>query len=195
MLTLNILLQTEYHRSLAASDWSEKLEQHINASLLSHPEYLTSNGKGNVWSKYNEERFMGPRSLIKNDFEVELHISRPFSFRKDHYRASVRYSVDTQLFSNLNEYVTTVEIKKRDQYFHRVVNKQIKRIKRGLSRSEIENWRCPWCKGHIEFYFASGGFLFSMSCPLSHFRREEITKLRPAWWQQAVSNDWIIEDM
>ena len=89
MVTRTPQLVTRYHIGLATTDWLRHLENHISDAIASHAEYHTSSGRGVISARHNEDRFMGPLSLIKNDFNVTVDVSRPFWIRTDRYEATV----------------------------------------------------------------------------------------------------------
>ena len=71
---------------------------------------------------------MGPLSLIKNDFDVFVNVSRRFSIRKDRYEATVRYAPELNTFETLRETVETFETKRRDKHRHGLVTQLVREI-------------------------------------------------------------------
>ena len=136
-LRLTCKLATRYHLNLATEDWLRKLNAHLATSIASHPEFHTADGTGTVSSTYNEERFMGPLSLVKNDFVVSIRVSRRFSFRKDRYTATVRYTPERGTFETVRDEVSTVEPEATDRRNHRRVSRLVKRVRAGCSRSAV----------------------------------------------------------
>ena len=111
MLKIEPQLQTEFHQRLATDEWQAKLTACIVDALASHHEYRTSNGSGVVRSRYNEERYMGPLSVVKYDFIVEAQIRRhrALTWRRDQYNAEVRWSPSIEKFEIKRETISTVE--------------------------------------------------------------------------------------
>jgi hypothetical protein len=191
MVNLTPQLVTRYHIGIATTDWLRTLETHVSSLIASHPEYRTASGRGAVSSRYNEERFMGPLSLVKNDFDVIVHVSRLLSIRKDRYEATVRYSPETNAFDTLRETVETVETKRRDKHYHGLVTQLVKKIGSGCERNVVDDWRCPWCNVSIDISFHHSGNVFAVSCPNGHFHRHAGTDLPPKWWRDAVTDGWL----
>jgi hypothetical protein len=191
MVTLTPQLVTRYHVGLATTDWLRGLETHVGRSIACHPEYRSSSGRGTVASQYNEERFMGELSLIKNDFAVIVHVSRHWSIRKDRYEATVRYAPESNTFKTLRETVETLETKARDKRNHGLVTRFVNRIENGCHRNIVDDWRCPWCDSIIDVSFHRSGNVFAVSCPNGHFHRHEGTDSPPAWWREAVTDGWL----
>jgi hypothetical protein len=194
-LKLTCKLRTRYHLKLATADWLRKLCDHLTTSITSHPEFHSANGTGVVTSPYSEERFMGPLSLVKNDFLATVRVSRRFSFRKDHYRANVRYSPEKREFATLYEEVATVETRARDRRNSRRISRLAAQIRRGCSRSLVDNSQCPWCGCTVRCAFHRSGRIFSVSCPSGHFGRHDETSTPPEWWRDAVIENWLDCDM
>ena len=191
MLTLTPQLVTCYHLGVATTDWLRALEIHVSGAIASHPEYHTSSGRGPVSSRYNEERFMGPLSLIKNDFDVIVSVSRRLSIRKDRYEATVRYIPESHTFETMRETVETMETKRRDKHFHGLVTQLVKKIETGCERNFVDNWRCPWCDKIIDVSFHRSGSVFGVSCPNGHFHRHAGTDSPPDWWRDVVTGGWL----
>ncbi len=191
MLTLTPKLVTRYHVGIATKDWSRDLGIHVSSAITSHPEYQTSSGAGTVTSRYNEDRFMGPLSLIKNDFDVTVNVDRRFSIRKDQSEVTVRYAPDSNTFETLRETVETVETKRRDKRCHRIVTQFVKKIESGCQRHALNDFRCPWCDATIDVSFHSSGKVFVVSCSKRHFRRHAQTDSPPDWWRDATTGGWL----
>lgn len=191
MVTLTPRLVTRYHVGIATTDWLRSLETYVVSSLVSHSVFRTSSGRGTISSRYNEDRFMGPLSLIKNDFDVIVRVSRGFSIRKDRYEATVRYTPESNAFETLRETVETVETKRRDKHHHALVSHLVKAIKSGCERNIVDDWRCPWCNMSIDISFHRSGNTFAVSCPNGHFHRQAETVGPPDWWRDAVTGYWL----
>jgi hypothetical protein len=191
MVTLTPQFVTRYHVGLATKEWLRNLETHINNAIASHHEYQTSSGRGIVSSRHNEERFMGPMSLIKNDFDVTIRVSRRFSIWKDCYEATVRYIPESNEFENLRETVETVESKRRDNRNLKMVQQLCDHIATGCSRDIVDDWRCPWCETTVRVSFHRAGRSFAVSCSNGHFDKHASTNTPPDWWRDAITDDWL----
>jgi hypothetical protein len=190
-LRLKCRFATRYHLALATEDWLGKLRAHLTTAIASHPEFHTEDGRGTMSSRYSEERFMGPLSLVKNDFVAVIQVSRRFSFRKDRYTATVRYMPEQGRFTTLRDEVSTVETRCRDRKNHRRVSGLVKHVQSGCSRDFVDDWRCPWCGSVICLSFHHGGRVFAVSCPGMHFHRHAETDTPPDWWLDAVTGGWL----
>jgi hypothetical protein len=174
-------LVTEYHVQIATTVWLRALETHIRDWIASHPEYQTSSGRGTITSQYNEDRFMGPLSLIKNDFHVIVNVRRRFSLRQDRYESTVRFTPESGTFENLRETVETVETKCQDNRNFKLVAKLCEKIGAGCQRGVVDEWRCPWCESTVCVSFHRFGRTFAVSCPCGHFHRHATTNSPPDW--------------
>jgi hypothetical protein len=191
MVTLTPQLVTRYHVGIATTDWLRALETHISDSIASHAEYRTLFGRGTVASQYNEDRFMGPLSLIKNDFHVIVNVCRRFSLRKDRYEATVRFTPESSTFKNLRETVETVETKRRDNRNFKLVARLCEKIGAGCQRRVVDEWQCPWCESSVCVSFHRSGRTFAVSCACGHFHRHETTNSPPDWWRDAITDGWL----
>lgn len=191
MLKLTTKLVTCYHRELATDEWLAKLRASLTNAMEAHSEYRSKNGDGLVFSSFNEEHFMGPRSLIKNDFIAEISISRLRSTAKDYYKASVRYSPEADEFRILREEVVTAETQERNRSNLVCIAEVVKQIRSGCTRQQVDTWRCPWCDEGIEINFKGSGTAFGLSCPKGHFSRTVEIASPPDWWEEFITDDWL----
>jgi hypothetical protein len=99
-------LYTEYHRALANREWMEKLAIFIEANVILREEFSTREGEGLVTSRYNEDRYMGPISYVKNLFQVEVHLNREDGQGFDLYKIEVHYD---KRFKVKHQEITTRE--------------------------------------------------------------------------------------
>ena len=76
MIKVESQLDTDFHRQLATSEWLSTLSSRITVAIKSHPEFHTANGAGTVRSRHNEDRYMGPLSIVKYEFVVEVEVLR-----------------------------------------------------------------------------------------------------------------------
>lgn len=64
----NLDLATNFHRDLVSPEWLEDLNRHLE----DHPSLRAKQLRPTLRSPYSEERFMGPESVAKYRFEVQL---------------------------------------------------------------------------------------------------------------------------
>ena len=70
MIKVESQLETDFHRQLATGVWLSTLSSRITDAIRSCPEFHTDKGAGMVRSRYNENRYMGPLSIVKYEFVV-----------------------------------------------------------------------------------------------------------------------------
>ncbi len=191
MLTLKLQLVTEYHVGIATTDWLRALTSHVQWAIERHSVYRTSSGDGVVCSQYNEDRFMGPLSLVKNDFIIRVRVSRGISLHADRYESTIRFKPDSVSFDDLRETIETRETIRRDNRNFNLVAKLCRRISSGCARTVVDDWRCPWCDSPVRLSFHHLGRTFVVSCDNNHFCRHETTVTPPEWWRDAVSDGWL----
>lgn len=64
-------LVTDFHHRLVNSDFLEKLRRHFRANPYGRHSKISAR----LFSIYNEDRYMGPQSVVKYRFEVHLRVS------------------------------------------------------------------------------------------------------------------------
>lgn len=196
MLKLKVQLHTQYHRSLATDRWLAALQQHLTAVISSHTEFQTADGSGVVRARFNEERLMGPRSLVKDDFEAAIDVRRRgFTFRRDRYEARVRYYPENGSFRTVCETISTVETRALETANRRrvakCVAKFVKRIRSKWDLEEIAQFKCPLCGAPIDVRFDLSGRWFLVTCSAGdHFSEEGTTNSPPTWWRERVRPPW-----
>ena len=187
-------LQTNLHRELATPEWLAILQAHLVAAIEATDKFRSAKGSAVVTSRYNEERCMGPLSLVKYKFLVHAEVNRGLlDFRKDSYRADVIYHTEAKEFETIQEVIETVETRARDKRYFALISKMIKRLNTNCPISEVDQFRCPWCEAPVRIYFHPEGNAFALSCSLdtTHFHRTESTDSPPSWWTERISGGWI----
>jgi len=193
-MRLQTELKTQLHRELATPEWLDALLTHTKSAIAAHGLFHTTDGTAIVRSHYNEERYMGRRSLVKYRFMVEASVRRGlFAFRKDSYRAEIEYRPETHTFETRSEAVDTVETRARDKRNHRLVSKLVKRLQSGCPVTEIDRFKCPWCGAPTYVGFHPDGHAFGVHCSGDglHFLRTESTDSPPSWWRERITFEWL----
>jgi hypothetical protein len=107
-------MSTRFHCDLVSEVWLQSLAVHLGTAIAAHDEYETAEGDGVVYSEYNEERYMGPLSVVKYFFRVEINVGRSSSTEDQaRYEADVEYCPDTSTFKTRYENIDTKETRKR----------------------------------------------------------------------------------
>ena len=104
MITLVFAFDTEFHRELATQGWMESLRSHIEERIAKHRTDISADITGVVRSRYNEVRYMGPDSVVKYHFLVEVTLPRHDApADPDKYESSVRYQAEAGTFETFHE--------------------------------------------------------------------------------------------
>ena len=74
-IRLTPTLTTSFHQQLVTSDFVEK----VKACLAAHPALSGRGASGYLIPDYNEERYMGPQSVVKYRFNIAVVSKRPDS--------------------------------------------------------------------------------------------------------------------
>ncbi|HLY72853.1 MAG TPA: hypothetical protein VKU80_01945, partial [Planctomycetota bacterium] len=76
MIHLTHKLVTQFHRDLATQDWLQSCAREIDSRIRAKCKVQYSEGAGCVRSRFNEDRYMGPTSAVRLQFEVEVQLPR-----------------------------------------------------------------------------------------------------------------------
>jgi hypothetical protein len=194
MLKIESQFETEFHQHLATREWQAKLTACVADALASHSEYRTVKGTGIVRSRYNEDRYMGPLSVVKYNFLVEVQVCRGgLTWRKDKYCAAIRYSATTEKFEITREEISTIETRARDGRNRAIVNRFIKCVQSGCSQEEVDRFKCPWCDATTTVNFHRSGTTFCVRCANSseHLSKHATLTTPPPWWREKVGGGWM----
>jgi hypothetical protein len=191
MIRLRSNLKHPFHVGLASADWLQKLEKVVYERMQALGGFDTLDGEGDVSSRYGEDRFMGPNSLCKYDFDVVVKVTRLSSLsERDEYRAVATYDPGPQSFSTQGEQRS---IKKFQVAVAGLIERLTGLIRSGAPVEAIDEARCPWCGGQIQVSFHPEGKVFALSCKTSgtHLSIHKDTPTPPPWWKQKVNNRWL----
>jgi hypothetical protein len=113
VITLTSALAAQFHRDLATHAGMENLRSHVEERIASYrSDYQSAKVAGVVRSQYNETRYMGPNSLVKYEFIVEVTLDRHDApSDPDMYESSVRYKVETGTFETFQEVFDSKELR------------------------------------------------------------------------------------
>ena len=99
MIRLASLLETDFHRDLASPAWLGQLAAHVESAIRAISGFETCDGVGKVSSRYNEARYMGPNSIVRYQFPVDVVVFRATpGADEDRYQCQVRFHPDTNAF-------------------------------------------------------------------------------------------------
>jgi len=99
VIRLTSLLETDFHRDLASPAWLGQLAAHVESAIRAISGFETCDGVGKVSSRYNEARYMGPNSIVRYQFTVDVVVFRATpGADEDRYQCQVRFHPDTNAF-------------------------------------------------------------------------------------------------
>lgn len=76
MRKLETRLHTHFHLALATNEWLQSLCAYVEEALHNQSKYQTCKGEGVASTIYNEPRYMGPSSVVKFYFDVQVTVAR-----------------------------------------------------------------------------------------------------------------------
>jgi hypothetical protein len=191
MIRLLANLKHPFHVSLASQDWLEKLGRVVSERIRQLGGFDTQDGEGEVTSRYGEDRFMGPNSVCKYDFDVRVKVaSRTSLGEPDEYRAVATYDPAQGTFVTKSESRTILRLRA-------AVSELVERLSAIVLNDGplkwIEEARCPWCGGPVRISFHPEGRVFSIACKSDSmdFSVTRQTPVPPSWWKERVTRNWI----
>jgi ssDNA-binding Zn-finger/Zn-ribbon topoisomerase 1 len=190
MISLHPDFVTSFHRNLADAAWLSSLAQFIEDRLRALAAFKSLDAQGAVRPHYNEEKFMGPLSVIKYRFEVSVKVARDIS-SSDRYEAQVEFDPVTARFSCSVEHVDTAEKRAlRAEQLRRRSELEVLSLKALDSKANFDRQRCPICHGSLRVQFYPEGSSWAYWCaadPHHFFSDWRPVRLEPGgWWTDFV---------
>jgi hypothetical protein len=191
MIRLRSNLKHPFHAALATPEWLRRLEEVVRARIQKLGGFETLEAEGEVGSRYGEDRFMGPNSLCKFDFDVVARVKRLADHAEpDEYGAVATYDPDRRTFSTQYE---RRSIRRLQAAVAELIEQLSGQIRGGAPLERIDEARCPWCAGPILISFHPEGKVFALSCKAdgTHLSIHKDTPTPPPWWKERVTNRWL----
>jgi hypothetical protein len=192
MILLQPKLVTSFHWSLADARWVTDLEAFVTERVRASAAFRTLDGSGTLRADYNEDRFMGPQSVVKYHFQIEAQISRgDANAPHDAYQASIEYDPEAGRFSCRNEWISTQETRARDAEEMRL-RREAERLACPTleSFSQFQERRCPDCAAPLRagFYPEGSAWAYECSRDRAHVASGWLeVKLEPGgWWTDHI---------
>jgi hypothetical protein len=191
MIRLRSKLKHPVHVALASTEWLRQLEEAIRARIQKLGGFETLEGEGEVDSRYGEDRFMGPNSLCKFNFDVVARVKRLAEHSEpDQYEAVATWDPASRTFSTQSERRL---IRRLQSAVAKLIEQLTGQIRGGAPLEHIDEARCPWCAGPVLINFHPGGKVFALSCKAdgTHLSITKDTPAPPPWWRERVTNHWL----
>jgi hypothetical protein len=191
MIRLHSSLKHAFHVALASPEWLGKLERVVSERIQVLGGFDTQDGEGEVTSRYGEDRFMGPNSVCKYDFDVRVKLaSRTSLGEPDEYQAVATYDPAQGTFVTKGESRT---IRRLQAAVRELVERLSAIVLNDGPLEWIEEARCPWCQGPVRVSFHPQGRVYSIACKGSSldFSVTQKTPVPPSWWKERVTHNWI----
>jgi len=196
MISLRTDFQTPFHKNLATMAWIAKVEAFVEGRIRSTGAFKTATGTGAICSRYNEDRFMGPLSVVKYHFVVEVRVSRGEpDAPSDLYEATLHYDPATDGLSCAprQEHCITVEQRAKVAAESRQMKEDwIASLQPVESKEEFERKKCPVCAGKLRARFFPEGHSWSTSCAVDPSHPTSMwlgVRLDPGgWWTDFIAD-------
>ena len=196
MIKLQTTLVTSFHKGLAGPEWVAALESFVTERIRSTGGFKSTEGTGTVSSRYNEERYMGPLSVVKFRFDVDVRVARSDpAAEPDRYQTSVEYDPEAARFSVpfRGEHVSTAET--RGEFAAKLRKDKeawIASLDPLKPKGDFERRRCSVCSGPFRARFYPEGRSWSHACarePSHEWSTWLGVRLEPGgWWTDFVAD-------
>ena len=150
---------TEYHKKLITGNFKADLENYLCKELLPQVTIPFNLTKGSLKPSYNEERFCGENSAVKNLFSFEFRFSD--NNQVEEIKVELKYLPQKRNFVVRYKkplYLWTIP----RQQSQRTNAKQIEDICNSILGNEIETANCPVCEKPVRI--CNSPSLFDVSC-------------------------------
>lgn len=139
---------TQYHAGLVNDKFKAALSGFLESALFSQLDEPASDADGTVTATFNNERYCGPNSLVRNVFTLEVSLYGCDG--KSDLKSDIEFHPDTLAFSpraghGNNFYLWTPKRKKNRENELGI----IQRLVDDFQRTQKVGLSCPICKGTV----------------------------------------------
>ena len=151
---------SSYHRDAVSDDFKESLSAFLEAKLLPQVEQSYESTTGRFTASYNDHKYCGPRSAVRDIYKFEFAFQRPSG--DDTIKTELAFDPKTRAFTTRHDrpfYLWTVSRRQRYQQERQAIQ--------DLCRCIVEHEQvaavCPLCSAPLRVIDSPG--LFDVSCP------------------------------
>ena len=153
-----------YHRGLAQDELRSAICSLLDSDVLPQVQAPFDSASGKLTAEFEDERYTGPNSAVRNLFNLELSLNR--ASKPDTLRAALRYDPSERTFAPRRSplYLWTVARSTRFREEELAIRKLCSR----LSETPADDAACPRCGSRVEPHV--GPAQVEISCPSRCFR-------------------------
>lgn len=152
--------KSAYHAEAMTTDFKEALGAFLEIHLLPQVEQPFESTDGSVVAAYNDEKYCGPNSMVRDIYKLEFFFHRPGG--SDSIKAELVFSPKNKTFTtrrNKPLYLWTV--RRREGYL--VQGRNIQDLCARIAKRESAEAICPLCSTALVVHDSPS--LFDVRCP------------------------------
>ena len=156
-------LETEYHRQEVDEEFLAALGRFIEQKILPQAEEPYSSTEGSLVPPFNEERYCGPNSAVRNIYSLKLTLVRKSG--SDEFKGDIRFKDGAFQMRRRHEspILWTARLKKEETDFRVGLQNLVKRVlKNEETGGEKTEWHCPRCEKVLGLVLSP--HIFDLSC-------------------------------
>jgi hypothetical protein len=156
--------QAQYHIRQVNADFKETLEEYLSRELLPQASLEYDSTEGSLKAQYDEERYCGPNSLVKDIYRLEFSFVR--GSEREHTTQDVIYNPKKRGFTVRRGKVLYLWNMPRQRQ-QRENQQRVSALLAGIAEGEPMQALCPLCDGGLRVVNTAG--LFDVTCPAGCF--------------------------
>ena len=152
---------TAYHLAACGPDFREQLSELLEEQLIPQLEEPYTTAAGTLTAKFNEEKYCGPNSAVKNRYELDFCFSGLSG--NSEVKASLLHDPASGRFAPWNRKYPVLLVTPRLKAIRTVFENEISRNLRKYWKAKRAGGPCPACGLPLDVH--SGNYHFRLSCP------------------------------
>ena len=139
---------TQYHSALVNDDFKSSLSGFLRSELFSQLDEPVSDADGTLTATFNNDRFCGPNSLVRNIFTLKISLYGDDG--KSDLKSDIEYNPDTSAFSQRtghghNFYLWTPRRRQNRENEMEMIQRLVDEYRRTHKTGLV----CPICQGNV----------------------------------------------
>lgn len=156
--------KAEYHRVIVNDTFKRALREFLALKLLPQLDHAFTDGRGTLTACFDEDRFCGPNSLVRDCFKLEFHFRGPDG--ESRIKTEITHNRDGQFSARRGHslYLWTPSRQRKRQSEQEAIQKTVGAI----LDNAVERPSCPVCSAELQVINAPA--LFDVLCPNRCFK-------------------------
>jgi len=155
--------KSDYHRTAVGQDFRSALSKYLERELLTQVTVGTACFKGSLVASYDEDRYCGPRSLVRDIYKLSVEFGS--GQRKESLRKEIVYDANKNSFKPRREKKLLLWTLAR-QAQARAIEDLVKRV----DAEQLPSANCPVCDTNL--LITNEPAIFAVTCPTGCFQHD-----------------------